>query len=66
MLKRFLKISRGEGILTGLLWFAAVAVGTSVLAVAIWTHINTAGTNASTNIDGSSTTEITSLKALHP
>ncbi|MGE4282336.1 MAG: hypothetical protein AB7G87_01305 [Clostridia bacterium] len=66
MLKTFIKKKCGEGILTGLLWFAAVAVGTSVLAVGIWTHIGGASTSASTNIESSTLNEINALKALAP
>ncbi|MGE4282337.1 MAG: hypothetical protein AB7G87_01310 [Clostridia bacterium] len=47
----FLK-KRGEGILTGLLWFGAVAVAGSVIALALMTQIASTGNSAENTIDG--------------
>lgn len=65
MLKR-LYAKRGEGILTGLLWFGVIAVVASGLAVSIWSHITTATTTTNTNVDTSTSGAFTNAKALHP
>lgn len=61
----FLRRTSAEGILTGLLWFGAVAIGASIISVGIWSHITQTGTSANSTIDSSSQDAFTNAKAIH-
>lgn len=64
----FKKLSskKGEGILTGILWMATVAVVTGGIALAIWTGISATGVSSKTSSTNAFTTSTNSAKLLAP
>lgn len=67
MLQIFLK-KEGEGVVTGVLWLAAVAIATGLIGYAMWgtDGISGAATSSKEATNSSMTTLTTGLNALTP
>ncbi len=69
MVKRVIKLARGtkgEGVLTGVIWMGVVAIVCGLIAVAVWTNISGDGTTAKTNVTNSMNTAVSGASSLTP